>query len=391
MTTTSSISSNFDVSANASGIELLFLRDVENGGPASQDNDVASAFAAFVSAAQHSLHIAVYDFHFQDGTQPYALVVNALRERASAGVDVRVAFDAGAPVDVAENAGAGATASPDRTRAFLKAAFDGSGVQVKSVTDLNGSRLGPRLMHNKYILRDTGTPAAAVWTGSANFTDDSWTFQESNVLRLVSTDLARYYATDFDELWQTGNIDSTGANDDGTVQIGAVSVDVAFSPGEGAAIAGRVAGLISSARKRIKISSMLLSSREVLGALSRALETAQVREFGGVYDSTQMQQTIRNWQGVPRNTPLIPVFEGVAAQLANKVSIPWTPDGKHNFMHNKLVVCDDVVFTGSFNLSHSATMNAENVLFIHDSGIADRYSAYVDQLVAHYTTAPKSS
>jgi phosphatidylserine/phosphatidylglycerophosphate/cardiolipin synthase-like enzyme len=56
-------------------------------------------------------------------------------------------------------------------------------------------------------------------------------------------------------------------------------------------------------------------------------------------------------------------------------------------MHNKVAVVDDTVITGSYNLSHSATENAENVLLIRDPGLADRYSAYIDQLVGRYRGA----
>ena len=37
-------------------------------------------------------------------------------------------------------------------------------------------------------------------------------------------------------------------------------------------------------------------------------------------------------------------------------------------MHAKVTVADDTVFVGSFNLSRSGEMNAENVLEIHDPG-----------------------
>jgi phosphatidylserine/phosphatidylglycerophosphate/cardiolipin synthase-like enzyme len=54
-------------------------------------------------------------------------------------------------------------------------------------------------------------------------------------------------------------------------------------------------------------------------------------------------------------------------------------------MHNKVVVCDDNVFTGSYNLSRSATQNTENVLIIHDTQIADQRAAHIDQLVTTYS------
>jgi phosphatidylserine/phosphatidylglycerophosphate/cardiolipin synthase-like enzyme len=53
-------------------------------------------------------------------------------------------------------------------------------------------------------------------------------------------------------------------------------------------------------------------------------------------------------------------------------------------MHNKAVVCDDVVITGSFNFSRDATMNAENLLVIHSQEWADKYSTYIDELVRAY-------
>jgi phosphatidylserine/phosphatidylglycerophosphate/cardiolipin synthase-like enzyme len=53
-------------------------------------------------------------------------------------------------------------------------------------------------------------------------------------------------------------------------------------------------------------------------------------------------------------------------------------------MHNKVLVLDDAVVTGSYNLSHSAEDNAENLLVIQDKDLADRYSAYIDGLVKRY-------
>jgi phosphatidylserine/phosphatidylglycerophosphate/cardiolipin synthase-like enzyme len=53
-------------------------------------------------------------------------------------------------------------------------------------------------------------------------------------------------------------------------------------------------------------------------------------------------------------------------------------------MHNKLVVIDDLVITGSFNFSISATHNAENVVFAQGKEIADQYEKYVDALIKQY-------
>ena len=240
----------------------------------------------------------------------------------------------------------------------------------------------PKLMHQKYIVRDGGTPTGAVWTGSTNFTDDSWSLQENNIVRLDSPELCAYYETDFRELWEKGDIATTGAHDVGTVAVGGVAVKVAFSPGEGQAIDGDVAHLIRGARRRLLICSMLLTSGGIFGALRDVLERGGL-EFGGIHDATQMADVKEQWKDGP-SAWKVSVFEGVAARLAGKRSQPYSPTSKHDFMHNKVIVADDAVLTGSYNLSHSAEQNAENILVINDSGLADRYAAYIDGLVRRY-------
>jgi phosphatidylserine/phosphatidylglycerophosphate/cardiolipin synthase-like enzyme len=60
------------------------------------------------------------------------------------------------------------------------------------------------------------------------------------------------------------------------------------------------------------------------------------------------------------------------------------PQQPHNFMHNKLVLADDTVIMGSFNLSNHAMGNAENVLLIKDSKLAEQYETYLAALIARY-------
>jgi phosphatidylserine/phosphatidylglycerophosphate/cardiolipin synthase-like enzyme len=362
-------------------IDVTFLRDVQNGGQPDQPVQIARKLAAFISATQSNLHIAIYDFRLKEGSQLFEIVMGALKERAQAGVEIKIAYDSGKPGAAA----AGGDPAPPGTGALLKQVFGGTTVQLQAVTDKNPEHGDPRLMHSKYAIRDGQSPAATVWTGSANWTDDSWTFQENNLVQIASQELARYYETDFQELFSTGNLDSTGENDRGTVQLeGGVSVDVAFSPGEGNTIDEEVSHLIQSATRRIKVASMLISSHHILYALQDAIRNRQAPEITGVYDSTQMEQTFVNWQNVPHNVKFIDIFKEVVAGFASKASIPYSPGGRHNFMHSKVVVCDDAVFMGSFNLSHSATMNAENALIIHSTAVADQYSQYIDAVIAQY-------
>ena len=72
------------------------------------------------------------------------------------------------------------------------------------------------------------------------------------------------------------------------------------------------------------------------------------------------------------------------AGLVGKASTPYRPDAPHDYMHNKVLVVDDTVITGSYNFSRSAQLNAENLLLLESPALADRYSAYIDHLVARY-------
>jgi phosphatidylserine/phosphatidylglycerophosphate/cardiolipin synthase-like enzyme len=352
-------------------IETTFLEH-GNQTPAA----IAQLLAEFLAAARSTPHLAIYDFRLSDAAA--APVGQALKQRAAAGVEVLIAYDHGK--FQADLPGSGGDPAPPGTADFVRRL--GDGIQSKGIT--GGDPQMPKLMHHKYIIRDGGTPAGAVWTGSTNFTDDSWSLQENNILRISSPELCTYYETDFSELWQRGDIGTTGAHDTGTVRVGDVSLQVAFSPGEGRTIDHDVAHRISSARRRLKVCSMVLTSGSILGALSDALQRGTVAEYGGIYDRTQMESVFQQWKGGPAAWKQ-EVFNRVAAPLSGKRSTPYTPGGRHDFMHNKVVVADDAVVTGSYNLSHSATENAENILILQSADLANRYSAYIDHLTQRYS------
>ncbi len=56
-------------------------------------------------------------------------------------------------------------------------------------------------------------------------------------------------------------------------------------------------------------------------------------------------------------------------------------------MHNKVLIIDDTVITGSYNFSRSAQFNAENILFLESAALAERYSVYIDHLLQKYAGA----
>jgi phosphatidylserine/phosphatidylglycerophosphate/cardiolipin synthase-like enzyme len=355
--------------APASAIEVRFLAEGEQTA-----QSVAQQLAGFIEGAQQSLDIAIYDFRLSDPLK--AIVAGALGARARAGVRIRIAFDADKlPVPQLV---AGMDPAPSGTDGFVQSL----GYPFRRIG-------GMKLMHQKYIVRDSGLQSAAVWTGSTNFTDDSWTLQENNILILPSPVLARAYTQDFEALWQSGNIADTGDIDTDPVELryadAPAMVQVYYSPGCGPTIDYDVARIVAGATRRVRVCSMLLNSSGFISSLSDLLRTNQA-PVSGIYDRTQMQQVLVDWQAVRHNRWKIPAVEDIvaAASLVGKNSTPFAPNARHDYMHNKTLVVDDTVITGSYNFSRSAEFNAENILIIDSPALADAYSAYTDHLMRKY-------
>src|SRR5262249_43782320 len=162
------------------------------------------------------------------------------------------------------------------------------------------------------------------WTGSTNFTDDSWLLQENNILQLASPQLAAYYAQDFGDLWRAGDIGESGSFDTRPVPLvyaGApATAHVLFSPGRGPAIAFDIAQLVARARRRVRICSMLLNSGALISALGDILRCCPDVEVAGVYDRTQMQSVLGQWREVRHNRWRIGALADIvaAARLVGK-------------------------------------------------------------------------
>ncbi len=112
-------------------------------------------------------------------------------------------------------------------------------------------------------------------------------------------------------------------------------------------------------------------------------------DVAGVVDNTQVNEVLLQWAANPVQTWKAPAIRAIlaATPFSGKVSTPYAPGSVHDYMHAKVTVCDDTVFLGSFNLSHSGESNAENVLEIDDAALADRLARFVDEVRARYPAA----
>lgn len=336
------------------GVEARTLTD--GGQPADR---TAHALAEFVAAAKQTLEIAVYDFNLPPDLND--IVCGELVAAHKRGVAVRLAYnlDHAKAVPVPPPP----ATSPDAVEAqpFPTAAIPGV----------------PDLMHHKYVVRD----AASVWTGSTNWTADSWTREENVVVTVDSPGIAALYREDFEQLWTTRIVARSGHVDTAPVD----KMRAWFCPGRGEKLAHRIAKAIGSARRRVRVASPVISSAPILGTLAQAASDGKV-DIAGVVDATQIAEVLEQWRengNADWKGPLLRTAL-TRAPFSGKQSTPYAPGSVHDYMHAKLTVADDAVFIGSFNLSHSGELNAENVLELHDPELADRLAGFVDEIRGRY-------
>lgn len=339
-------------------VEVLTLTD---GGQAAEA--IADRLVSWLGAAERSLDLALYDVRLPGETGD--LVADTLREAKARGVAVRIVYNE----DRREQERF--FPPPPRTRPEL---LDRTGAAVRGVPGI------PDLMHHKYAVRD----GAAVWTGSANWTLDAWSRQENVLATVEHPVIGAAYARNFEELWRHRDVDRTGDWDMGTP--GPPAVRAWFTPGRGPELSQRIAKRLGQARRRIRIASPVLTAGAVLGTLAEIAEEGRV-DAAGVSDAPQVRQVFRQWDDNPRSRWKGPVLTGIFERIpwSGKESEPWTPESTlHDFMHAKVTVADDHVFLGSFNLSRSGELNAENVLEIHDRDLANRLVGFIDDVRGRY-------
>ncbi|HEY5099608.1 MAG TPA: phospholipase D-like domain-containing protein [Gaiellaceae bacterium] len=319
--------------------------------------------AEFVAAAQHTLDIAVYDLNLPDDL--VAIVGGALRDANTRGVALRLAYN----VDHSKNI---PVPPPSRTDPDLMASLPFPTAAIPGIPDL---------MHHKYIVRD----AASVWTGSTNWTGDSWTREENVIVTVDSPELATRYTADFEQLWTRRDVQHSGKVDTSPLSVSDTTIRPWFCPGRGEQLAHRIAKAIGTATRRVRIASPVLSSAPILATLAQVVTDGKL-DVAGVVDRTQVLEVIQQWHENGNASWKEPLLRTVLthAPFSGKISTPYGPGTVHDYMHAKVTVADDVVFVGSFNLSHSGELNAENVLEIADAALAERLAAFIDEVRAKY-------
>jgi phosphatidylserine/phosphatidylglycerophosphate/cardiolipin synthase-like enzyme len=332
---------------------------------------VAQRLASFLDGASRTLDVAIYDLRLEQS--PATTLLNSFDAAVKRGVTVRLMFNQDHALAIP------VPPPPEIDWAFVDR-LKGAGVQTKPVPGV------PDLMHHKYVIRD----GASVLTGSTNWTNDSWNREENVMFTVDSGEVAVDYASNFQGLWDrpivaiSGRVSSPWSTlADGT------RVRPYFCPGRSLKLVHAMSRSIASAEKRIRVCSPVITSGPILGTLAEVAAQSKVH-IAGVYDATQMDEVQRQWSTQPGAAWKIAAFHSItaAARFGAKRSTPYAVGTVHDFMHAKILVADDYVYAGSFNLSHSGESNAENVIQIESQAIADVCTAYIDRVAARYGGAP---
>jgi phosphatidylserine/phosphatidylglycerophosphate/cardiolipin synthase-like enzyme len=327
---------------------------------------IAERVAGFLAGAQRTLDLALYDVRLPGEVGDR--VADAIRAAHARGVHVRIVFNQDERPE--EDGERPFFPAPPRTEPHV---LETLGVPVKPIPGWRD------LMHHKYVVRDGDT----VWTGSMNWTLDSWTRQENAVAIVPSRGLAAAYARNFAQLWDVGRVGESGDFDPAPAD----GIRPWFCPGRGPELSHRIAKRIGAARRRVRIATPLLTAGPILGTLVEVIEEDRV-DVAGVCDATQVRQVFGQWAANPRSRWKGPLLARCLVAFHGKRSTRYAPGAVHDYMHAKVTVADDTVFLGSFNLSRSGEMNAENVLEIADAALADRMAAWIDVQRARFGPVP---
>jgi phosphatidylserine/phosphatidylglycerophosphate/cardiolipin synthase-like enzyme len=338
---------------------MLEIRTLTDGGQ--QASEIAREVVQFVVRARESLDFAHYDFHL--GEETAALVGGTIKEAAARGVRIRFLYnlDHRNPIPVPP---------PPEPDGRL---IESLGVPVRPIAGV------PDLMHHKVVVRD----AATVWTGSTNWTDESWHRQENVIVIVDSAEVAARFTKNFEELWQAGSVERSGFVEP-RVETAGRELRTWFTPGHGEDLSHRIGKAIGRAKRRVRIASPVITAAPVLSTLAEKISEGQV-DIAGCVDQPQVRGVIYQWRENGNIAWKLPLLERVMeAPFSGKRSTPWGIGTVHDFMHAKVTVADDTIFVGSYNLSRSGETNAENVLEFKDAELADRLAAYIDEVRARY-------
>ncbi|AIS58276.1 phospholipase D-like domain-containing protein (plasmid) [Vibrio coralliilyticus] len=361
--------------AYAGDIDVYFNHPVN--APAQQAN-LETKIIDFINSAQTSVDLAVYDLDLPG-------IANVLVAKKAQGLTVRFITD--------EDNIAGEN---EEAINILNAG------NVPWIDDTENGSAGSKIQHNKFIVVDN----ARVLVASANFTQsgihgdldgEGNLISDGNANHLVtveSSQLANIYTTQFLQMWGDG----PGGAKDSLFGLGKVDhqietaytdnenirLDVQFTPQSPSLYTGstleNLENYVTAANTRIHTAQFVFSAQDVADKMKLRHDAGV--EVQGVGDPSFFSRYYSEFMDMANTPKLNPNGAYETDSYTGAPDNPWSNpadvrianlNGGDKF-HHKYWIIDDLVITGSHNVSGSAAFgNDENVLVIHSSEVAAQF------------------
>lgn len=216
-------------------------------------------------------------------------------------------------------------------------------------TELNNKKYdsSSQLSHNKFCIVDD----EIVWTGSFNPTKNGNYKNNNNVVVFFSKYLAENYQLEFDELW-SGSYGKGDKNKYPTIILNGKIIENYFCPDDSCQI--NVLEELNKAEESIYFMFFSFTDTEIANTL---LEKSKTIDVKGVTEKKRVNMNYEQFK------------------FLNESGLNIKPDTNRYTMHHKVIIIDNkTVITGSYNPTKSGnTRNDENILIIHDEGIAEMF------------------
>jgi phosphatidylserine/phosphatidylglycerophosphate/cardiolipin synthase-like enzyme len=317
----------------------LYLGPTAVGAP----DDLEAAVVGFVAEARETLAVAVQEI---DSREIAAAIIAAKRR----GVRVRVILEGDYLVETRRLDDPWLPAGTYEENRAVCSALLRAGVDV--VSDLN-----PQIFHQKFVVRDSGRPTAAVLTGSTNFTltDTGRAVGGNNlnhVLVLNGKQPASVYQREFDVL-RAGTF-------------GALRERVSPRPTEyyGSDIRIKPVFAPDQGPEMEIMKQMLKAERSVDFAIFTFAQSSGIDDtmFRLVPSLERLRGVLDRNQGSQQWAATQPLLAAGVELHHNK-----TGTGVRTVHHKLMVVDGEVVVAGSFNYTDPAnTLNDENIVVLGD-------------------------
>ena len=214
-------------------------------------------------------------------------------------------------------------------------------------------------MHNKFCVVD----GIHVWSGSTNITENGMYRNNNNAVWVVSPELAANFTTEFAEMFLNRKFGASSPRNTPhpVLMLGGIVIENYFAPEDG--VGREIISEIEDARRRIDFMVFAFTCRDIAQAL--AARMAAGVEVRGLIEA--------------RNAGSKHSQHRFLEQHGAEIHLDKNPFN----MHHKVMILDrKTVITGSYNFSRNAdTQNDENVIIIHDPGVAENYLREMESLL----------